>query len=226
MTVAEDFARHLRHLRTRAGTPAVRKLASDTGFGKTTISDAFAGRRLPTWDVVSALAEALDADPGDLRDKWVGARGRATSAIADVPDWLTAVRTNIPDLPGARTIEDVCAIAATDPKSALEWCWSVVRTGALRLAHTLYDTIPGSWSSDNVDTYGRAEEDGRMPAGSRAIANQAHLYYHLAQNPDGAELPSRAIVLQVVVLSYRLAWQAQTAVVDATARKQNASPHP
>ncbi|WP_330242640.1 helix-turn-helix domain-containing protein [Streptomyces sp. NBC_00525] len=66
----EDFARHLRHLRTRAGEPSMRQLAQRTGYGKTTISDAFAGRRLPTLDVVEKLVGALDADQDEMREHW------------------------------------------------------------------------------------------------------------------------------------------------------------
>ncbi|WP_030303135.1 helix-turn-helix domain-containing protein [Streptomyces katrae] len=220
MTAAEDFARHLRHLRTRAGEPAVRKLANETGFGKTTISDAFGGRRLPTWDVVNALADALDADSVGLREKWAKAKARtSTASVIEAPVWLTSMRTDIPDLPGARPMEDICALVATDPKGALGWSWSVVQTGALRLAHTLYGTIPGSWGSDKLDTYGRAEEDGWMPAGSRAVADQVHRAYVLAWAAVPAEFPHPAVLLQVVVLSYRLGWQAQSAVVDASTRQ-------
>ncbi|WP_329078358.1 helix-turn-helix domain-containing protein [[Kitasatospora] papulosa] len=216
MTV-EEFARHLYHLRMRAGVPTVRKIASQTGFGKTTISDAFSGRRLPTWDVVNALADALEADTADLREKWVAAKG-GPAIVTETPGWLTSVRTDIPELPGARPLEHVCAMAATDPQAALEASWAVVRTGALRLAHSLYGTIPGSWSSDSVDTYGRAEDDSRMPAGSRAVAGRAHHYYHQAKHPEGARLPTTAVVLQIVVMAYRLAWEAQSVVSDASLR--------
>ncbi|MEU6988386.1 helix-turn-helix domain-containing protein [Streptomyces sp. NPDC046324] len=219
MTV-EEFARHLYHLRMRAGEPTVRKIASETGFGKTTISDAFGGRRLPTWGVVNALADALGADAADLREKWVEAKG-GRAIVTEAPDWLTSVRTDILDLPGDRPLEYVCAMAATDPKGALESSWSVVRTGALRLAHSFYSTIPGSWSSDNVDTYGRAEDDGRMPVDSRAIADQAHHYYHLAGNPEGPDLPPTAVVLQVVVMSYRLAWEAQAVVGGVVSQRSS-----
>ncbi|MEV6332247.1 hypothetical protein [Streptomyces sp. NPDC051909] len=55
-------------------------------------NDAFAGRRLPTWELVDKLAGALNSDPDDVRERWVKARGRPAAASA-VADWLTSVRT-------------------------------------------------------------------------------------------------------------------------------------
>ncbi|MEV6332404.1 helix-turn-helix transcriptional regulator [Streptomyces sp. NPDC051909] len=102
LTVVEDFARHLRHLRALAGDPSVRRLAQLTGSGKTTIGDAFAGRRLPTWDVAAQLADALGADHDDVRERWAKAKGgTGTTAAVAVSVWLTSVRADIPDLAGA-----------------------------------------------------------------------------------------------------------------------------
>lgn len=207
MTAVEDFARHLRHLRTRAGEPSVRQLAQRTAYGKTTISDAFAGRRLPTLDVAEKLAGALDADTEDVRERWVKAKGQPAAA-APVAEWLTSVRTDIPDLTGARGIEDVCAAATSHPKAALDSSWGVLRVGASQLSHLYYGDIPGSWSSNVVDTYGRAEADGLLPAGAASVAETVHHYY-VSSNVHPEELPSTAELLQIIVLSYRLAWQAR-----------------
>ncbi|MEV6332231.1 helix-turn-helix domain-containing protein [Streptomyces sp. NPDC051909] len=210
----EDFAHHLRHLRAMAGDPSVRRLAQLTGFGKTTISDAFAGRRLPTWDVAAQLAGALAADHDDLRERWAKARGgTGTTAAAAVPDWLTSVRSDIPDLTGAQGFEKACAAATSDPKPTLDICWGVLRVGALQFSHRFYGDIPGNWSSNVVDTYRRAEEDGLLPAGCSAVAETVHHYY-VSSNVNPGELPSTAELLQIVVLSYRLAWQARDLVTE------------
>ncbi|MEV6332405.1 hypothetical protein [Streptomyces sp. NPDC051909] len=59
-----------------------------------------------------------------------------------------------------------------------------------------------------VDTYRRADEDGLLPAGCGAVAKTVH-HYHVSSNVNPGELPSTAELLQIIVLSYRLAWQAR-----------------
>lgn len=215
LTTSEDFADYLCRLRDRAGAPSVRQLASRTGYGKSTISEAFAGRRLPTWELAEALADALGVDEDELRDRWSEAKSGQKQATP-APEWLTSVRSEIPALTGARSIEQVCAVAAQDPKGALDACWGALKVGALQVAHSLYGDIPGSWSSNVVDTYGRAESDGRLPTGARALANTVHAYYVDSQFST-TPAPSTAEVLQAVVLAYRLAWQARD-LVDAVSR--------
>ncbi|MDO3663054.1 hypothetical protein, partial [Bacillus sp. C28GYM-DRY-1] len=97
--------------------------------------------------------------------------------------------------------------------------WEVLRVGALQLAHCYYGDIPGSWSSNVVETYQRAEKDGLLPAGVAAVANTVHYRHVGAQFPD-EDLPSTAEILQVVVLAYRLAWEARDVVeIYAAANK-------
>ncbi|MGW3377420.1 helix-turn-helix domain-containing protein [Streptomyces hydrogenans] len=164
MSTPAHFASHLQLLLARAGDPSVRQLATKTGYGKSTISDALAGKRLPTWPVAKALGTAFGADVDDLRERWANAKGKPDAPAPDAPDWLTSVRTDIPDLVTNRGLAEVCASINTEsPQRAVQASWDVVQTGALQLSHAYYDDIPGSWSSNVVDTYGRAEEDGVLP---------------------------------------------------------------
>ncbi|MET7729396.1 helix-turn-helix domain-containing protein [Streptomyces mirabilis] len=212
MTAVEDFAHQLRQLHAAAGAPSTRHMAARTGYGKSTISEAFAGRRLPTWPLVDKLATALGADAEDLRDRWVAARGRLAT-VQPVPDWLTSVRTSadIPEITTGLRLEDTVAVAPTDPKRAIASSWEVLRLCALQLAHCYYGDIPGSWSSNVVETYQRAEKDGLLPAGVAAVANTVH-YRHVESQFPSKELPSTAELLQIIVLAYRLAWQARDVV--------------
>jgi transcriptional regulator with XRE-family HTH domain len=210
VTAVEGFAHHLRQLHAAAGAPSTRQMATRTGYGKSTISEAFAGRRLPTWPLVEKLATALGTDADELRDRWVAARGRPTP-VQPVPDWLTSVRTDIPKIATGLGFEDACAVATTDPKRALATSWEVLRVCALQLAHCYYGDIPGSWSSNVVETYQRAEKDGLLPAGVTAVANTVH-YRHVGSNFPDEEPPSTAELFQIIVLAYRLAWQARDVV--------------
>lgn len=212
MTAVQDFAHHLRQLHAAAGAPSTRQMAARTGYGKSTISEAFAGRRLPTWPVADKLAAALGADADDLRERWAAARGRPTT-VPPVPDWLTSVRTSadIPEIVTGLSLEDAVAAASTDPKRAIASSWEVLRVCALQLAHCYYGDVPGSWSSNVVETYRRAEKDGLLPAGVAAVADTVH-YRHVESQFPSTELPSTDELFQIIVLAYRLAWQAHDVV--------------
>lgn len=60
-----EFASALSALRSAAGRPTLAALERRTGVSKTVLSDAFAGRRLPTERTVEAIAAVLGADVGD-----------------------------------------------------------------------------------------------------------------------------------------------------------------
>jgi plasmid maintenance system antidote protein VapI len=64
------FATDLRELRIQTGNPTLVSLAAATGVSKSVISEAFAGRRLPTQNTVSALVVALGGD----REQWIARR--------------------------------------------------------------------------------------------------------------------------------------------------------
>jgi transcriptional regulator with XRE-family HTH domain len=64
-----DFALQLRLLRQHA-TLTLRQLAASTGLSTATLSVATSGRRLPTWEVARAYAQACGGDPDDWRMRW------------------------------------------------------------------------------------------------------------------------------------------------------------
>ncbi|MET9785545.1 helix-turn-helix domain-containing protein [Streptomyces canus] len=211
MTAVEGFASYLKQIHAVAGALSMRQLAVRTGYGKTTIGEAFAGRRLPTWPLVEKLAGALGADVDEVRERWVAARGQQTP-VQQAPDWLTSIRADIPEITTGLGFEQACSTVSTDPKRALASSWEALRVCALQLAHAHYGDIPGSWSSNVVETYVRAEKDGLLPTGAAAVANAVH-FHHVGSNVRPAEVPSTAELFQIVVLAYRLAWQARDVIV-------------
>ncbi|MGA5218047.1 helix-turn-helix domain-containing protein [Streptomyces cinereoruber] len=216
MSSPADFARYLQLLLARAGDPSVRQLAAKTGYGKSTISEALAGKRLPTWPVTEALCSAFGADVDDVRERWANVKGKPSPQAFDAPAWLTSVRTDIPDLVTNRGLAEACASINTEsPHRAVQASWDVVQTGALQLSHAYYDDIPGSWSSNVVDTYGRAEEDGVLPPGARAVANAIHHHYVDTRMHTPKPLSADEAV-QIIVMAFRLAWQAKDAVDKKT----------
>jgi hypothetical protein len=82
-----EFARDLRALRTRAGTPKFATMARRTGRSKTALADAAAGQHLPRWETVEDFVRACEADPADWYDRWVALRSGEgpASPAAGVP---------------------------------------------------------------------------------------------------------------------------------------------
>lgn len=63
---AVRVAAQLRELREAAGNPTLETLARRTGISKSVLSDAFAGKRMPTERTVTGLVRALDGDVGPI----------------------------------------------------------------------------------------------------------------------------------------------------------------
>lgn len=65
----ERFAADLRALRRQAGDPTLAALDRQTGISKSVLSDAFAGKALPTERTVEGIAAALGVDPAGWLDR-------------------------------------------------------------------------------------------------------------------------------------------------------------
>ncbi|MDT7744368.1 MAG: hypothetical protein QOE59_3446 [Actinomycetota bacterium] len=69
-----EFARDLRALRARAGTPKFVTMARRTGRSKTALADAAGGQHLPRWETVEDFVRACEADPAPWHDRWLALR--------------------------------------------------------------------------------------------------------------------------------------------------------
>jgi hypothetical protein len=65
-----QLAAELQRLHRQAGKPTYRELQRGTGYGRTVLSEAMNGHRLPTWPVMQALVQALGDDPDTWRPRW------------------------------------------------------------------------------------------------------------------------------------------------------------
>jgi DNA-binding phage protein len=80
-----QFAADLRKLRLDAESPTLAKLQSDTGISRSVLSDAFAGRQLPSARTVDGIVRACGVQPHawiDRRDALAGRAAVAASAPA------------------------------------------------------------------------------------------------------------------------------------------------
>ncbi|QAY71444.1 DUF2690 domain-containing protein [Xylanimonas protaetiae] len=68
----EHLANDLRTLRSGAGNPTLEALARRTGISKTVLSDAFAGKRLPTARTVAAVVRELGGDVEEFAARRAG----------------------------------------------------------------------------------------------------------------------------------------------------------
>ncbi|MET8547190.1 NBR1-Ig-like domain-containing protein [Micromonospora zamorensis] len=83
--VAEGFAEQLRTLRTAAGDPSFRKMAGRSGrISHTTLHEAAAGTRFPSWETTREFVRACEADEVQWRRQWEDAQ--RPGAVHAIPD--------------------------------------------------------------------------------------------------------------------------------------------
>jgi len=81
---AEAFAEQLRALRATAGDPSFRKMAGRSGrISHTTLHEAAAGTRFPSWETTREFVRACEADEVQWRRRWEDAQRPVT--VAAVP---------------------------------------------------------------------------------------------------------------------------------------------
>lgn len=80
---AQEFAHALRRLRAGAGGPTYRAMAAAGAFSSTTLSDAAAGRRLPSLEVVLAYVQACGGDREEWTERWRAARDEVAGRPPD-----------------------------------------------------------------------------------------------------------------------------------------------
>lgn len=82
---AETFAEQLRTLRIAVGKPSFRKMAGRSGrISHTTLHEAAAGTRFPSWETTREFVRACDADEVQWRRRWEDAQ--RPGPVCTVPD--------------------------------------------------------------------------------------------------------------------------------------------
>src|SRR3954466_2193418 len=81
-TAAERFAEQLRTLRTAVGDPSFRKMAGRSGrISHTTLHEAAAGTRFPSWETTREFVRACEADEAEWRLRYDPEREHPASAL-------------------------------------------------------------------------------------------------------------------------------------------------
>jgi hypothetical protein len=155
-TAAREFAGQLRTLRTAAGSPSFRTMAGRSGrISHTTLHEAAAGTRFPSWETTREFVRACEADEAQWRCRWEDAQRPVTvdavppAAVADFPAEAHTPATV--ETPPA----DVVAAADAGPGGRRHRLpWLAVAAGVVALV-----TVVG------IVVHGRSSVDG-----SRAVA--------------------------------------------------------
>lgn len=69
-----EFAQYLRDLLIQAGKPDYAQMRRATRYGRSALSAAFAGKKLPAWELTARLVGFLDGDVDDARERWAAAK--------------------------------------------------------------------------------------------------------------------------------------------------------
>ncbi|MFD5407790.1 nSTAND1 domain-containing NTPase [Streptomyces griseorubiginosus] len=77
------LAHELRELRKAAGSPSYRKMVEAAGFSATTLSQAAAGERLPSLDVVRGYVRACGGRPDAWEPRWKDAEAEVAGEVRD-----------------------------------------------------------------------------------------------------------------------------------------------
>jgi hypothetical protein len=86
---AEAFAEQLRALRETAGGPSFRKMAGRSGrISHTTLHEAAAGTRFPSWETTREFVRACEADEAQWRTRWEDAQRREPAVTPATVDKL------------------------------------------------------------------------------------------------------------------------------------------
>ncbi len=78
------FARDLQALRKQAGNPSLVMMAEHSGLSTATLSNAHAGKKLPTWATVNGYVLACGGDPESWSARWESLRLAAAGVTGDL----------------------------------------------------------------------------------------------------------------------------------------------
>ncbi|MFG3555813.1 NBR1-Ig-like domain-containing protein [Micromonospora sp. NPDC047557] len=92
---AERFAEQLRTLRSAVGDPSFRKMAGRSGrISHTTLHEAAAGTRFPSWETTREFVRACEADEAQWRRRWEDAQRPGMAQPSEDADLAPVVATS------------------------------------------------------------------------------------------------------------------------------------
>jgi hypothetical protein len=152
VTAAERFAEQLRALRAAVGDPSFRKMSGRSGrISHTTLHEAAAGNRFPSWETTREFVRACEADEAEWRLRWEDAQR------TDTTDATTTVVTTLELVPVASRALEVAAPDQITGAQRHWWRWLAAVAVVVAIVAAL-----------GLITRGRAKENPRAGAPSSA----------------------------------------------------------
>ncbi len=129
-----EFAADLTSLRRAADRPTLDALAKLTGVSKSVLSEAFAGRRLPTENTVRRLTAALGADPSTWVARRRGLDRRFSVATEPSPPVTTSAAPSVVMEEADLSEDESKSTVLTRPVSFRTFLIGIAATAAVSIA--------------------------------------------------------------------------------------------
>jgi hypothetical protein len=203
VTAAEHFAEELRAMRAAVGDPSFRKMAGRSGrISHTTLHEAAAGTRFPSWETTREFVRACEADEVQWRRRWQDAQrpptaqavpdGGLTAAIAGSQAHAPATVDTMPT--------DLVAGADEGPHARRHRLpWLAVAAGVVALVAVLGITVHGR-SSAGGSRAGAASPSSR-PFSDSLIPGDSSKFVADVTIPDGTRVKVNAHFVKVWALA-------------------------
>ncbi|MEV8516045.1 NBR1-Ig-like domain-containing protein [Dactylosporangium sp. NPDC051484] len=206
---AKEFAGQLRTLRTAAGNPSFRQMAARSGrISHTTLHEAAAGTRFPSWETTREFVRACEADEVQWRRRWEDAQRPAT--VHAVPDGgLTAATADSPadspaeahdPAPGDTLPTDVVAAADEIPRARRHRLpWLAVAAGVAALVAVLGIIVHGRSSAHGSRAV--AASPSSTPFSDSLIRGDSSKFIADVTIPDGTRVKVNTHFVKVWALA-------------------------
>ncbi|MEV6931674.1 NBR1-Ig-like domain-containing protein [Dactylosporangium sp. NPDC051485] len=205
---AQEFAGQLRALRTAAGNPSFRKMAARSGrISHTTLHEAAAGTRFPSWETTREFVRACEADEVQWRRRWEDAQRPAT--VHAVPDGdLTAATADSPaeaHAPAAvDTLPTDVVVAAADegPRARRHRLpWLAVAAGVAALVVVLGITVHGRSPARGSSAAPPSSSPSSSPFSDSLIPGDSSKFVADVTIPDGTQVKVNTHFVKVWALA-------------------------
>ncbi|SNT45761.1 Helix-turn-helix domain-containing protein [Asanoa hainanensis] len=186
----EAFAEQLRALRSDVGGPSFRKMAGRSGrISHTTLHEAAAGTRFPSWETTREFVRACDADEALWRTRWEDAQRREPEVAAANVD------------PVAEVAADIEPEHKDEPRRH-RWWW-LAAAAAVVLAAVVGITHP--WSSPSGSSAAPAPTSSPTPSttpfSDSLIPGDSSKFVGDVTIPDGTKVKVDAEFIKVWALA-------------------------